>query len=218
MKRYNTPKLFYGKYCYKLIVRSPIANWFRSGDLSVIRETIDGLQQQYKEKKRIHIQTWLRTIDVSLQDLHDAQKIYTAISKQDDFRIRIEGFTIGLFSNDRDWLENLSKSISRSVEEWWEPSIVLQPNTLVMSPTMKDWGYKITLGSDVPAGFFKWFELNQDKIKAGNTLRSNINHGQTYLSGYYFYVKNEKVLNLVTLVLGPSIQRIDKIVVDNKNA
>jgi len=218
LKRYNTPKLFYGKYCYKLIVRSPIANWFRSGDLSVIRETIDRLQYQYKEKKRIHIQTWMRTIDVSLQDLHDAQKIYTAIAKEDDFRIRVEGFTISLFSNNRDWLDNLAKNISRSAEEWWEPAIVLQPNTLVMGPTMKDWQYKITLGTGVPDGFFKWYSSNKDKIKAGNTLRTNISNGQHYLCGYYFYVKNEKVLNLLTLILGPSIQRIDKIVIDNKNA
>ena len=52
---------------------------------------------------------------------------------------------------------------------------------------------------------------NQNKVKIGQVCLEEIkNNG--YVRGFYFYVRDEKVLRLVTLMIGNSITRIDKIV------
>jgi hypothetical protein len=105
-----------------------------------------------------------------------------------------------------------------NAQEWWEPDTKLEPGILVMGPKMEGWEYKITLGCNIPDGFYNWAVANADKLKVGNKLMSMIASRQRNLSGYYFYVHNDKMLNLVSLVIGPALQRVDKIVVDNESA
>lgn len=218
LRQYESQKLFYNKYPYKLVWNSPISNWFRGGDLKTIRTTLDHLQRQYKERKRIHLIIWSREVDVSIQELHQAQKVFKALSQQTDYRIRVESRFVGIYSAHKDWLWELSKEIKSGVTEWWEPSKLLQPNIMIAGPGLKGWEYKITLGAKVPKTFNQWAGNNLDKLRIGPVLKKAILENRSYLMGYYFYVKNEKMLNLVTLVLGPGISRIDKIIIEDNNA
>lgn len=218
MRLYESQKLFYNRFPYKLVWKSPISNWFRGGDLKSIRRTLDHLQRQYKERKRIHLLLWSREVDVKIQELHEAQRVFNALSQQSDYRIRVEGTDVGIYSAHRDWLWELSEQVRSHAVEWWEPKSLLQPNTLLAGPGLKGWEYKITLGAKVPREFNTWARNNLDKLRMGPTLKKTITEDKRYLLGYYFYVKNEKMLNLAALVLGAGISRIDKIIVEDNNA
>ena len=216
MKKCNTHKLFYQKYPYKILWYSELAHYFRSNDLTLAREALDRCQQLLEENGVITLPRWRSYSLVTREDLFNSQRVYTALVNTDvDYQLRIERGTFILYATDREWLHNLGKMVNAI--EWWEPQCELVPNTIVMGKKMKGWEYKITLGSNVPSDFYKWIEKNLDKIKIGKTLLTSISKEYRYLDGYYFYVKNEKMLSLVTLVLGKGIRRIDKIIVEDKN-
>lgn len=219
MKQLESTKLFYGRYPYKLVWNTPISGWFRGSDLKSIRNALDHLQRQYNERKKMHISLWSRSVVVLISELHDAQKVYTYLNKETGYRIRVEGTEVSIYSECRDWLWSLCQSIPNSVTEWWEPTNPLQPNTVILSERLKGWEYRITLGANVPKEFINWAQKNLDKLRMGSVVKFQIkNHKSPYLSGYYFYVRNDKMLSLVSLILGSSIARIDKIIIEDKNA
>lgn len=217
MKKFSTPKLFYQKYPYKILWKSPLATYFRGSDLTYAREMLDHCQQQLEENGRIIINGWRNNFIVSREDLFGAHRVYSALSTTDaEYQLRIEGSSFVIYSSDREWLYNLGNYIGAS--EWWEPTCTLEPNTIIMGPLMQGWGYKITLGGKIPKDFYTWVTNNTHKLKIGNTLLKCISKNYTYLDGYYFYVKDEKMLNLVSLVLGSGVRRVDKILVEDENA
>lgn len=220
MKRLNTNKLFYGKYSYKLIWVSPIANWFRGADLPYIRETLDSLQRQYNQEKQtlLKIHLWAKTINISLKDLHYAQIMYSALCRNKNYRVRVEGKTMIIYAEQVDWLLELIEKLGNTVEELWEPNTLIQPNTVIMTPKMTGWEYRLTFKGKIPDEFKRWALKNSDKIRIGPTLRNIIEtETYSYAHGLYFYVKNEKTISLVSLMLGNSISRIDKIIVEEQN-
>ena len=216
MKKYNTPKLFYKLYPYKIQWYSHFASYFRGDDLAYCREVLDQHHRQLKNNKVITIVKWRETVKIPITEFYKAQKVYQTLCRQSNYKIRVEHPMLTIYSTDRRWLYNLAKDID--ADEWWEPSVDLQPDVLIMGPKMAGWEFKITLGGNVPAGCYDWAEANLDKLKIGNKLRRFINNRQRYLSGYYFYVRSEKMLSLATIVLGGGIQRIDKIVIEDTNA
>lgn len=167
----------------------------------------------------MYLHVWRDKVRISAIEVVEAQKIYTELSKNKEYKLRIENQCITVYSKDRDWLYNLGCALDPAAYEWWEPQNNLEPNILIMSSKMKDWGYKITLGINVPQEFYSWAVTNSDKLKIGSKLLAMLrSHRKQSLNGYYFYVRNDKMLNLVNLVIGSGIQRIDKIVVDDRSA
>ena len=168
------------------------------------------------EGKPMYVTLWREKIRVSPVQVAEAQRIYTALSKNKNYKLRVENGYITIYSSERDWLYDLG--VLLDAQEWWEPDTKLEPGILVMGPKMEGWGYKVTLGLNVPESFHNWAITNTDKLKIGNKLMNMLINKQRGLSGYYFYVRNDKMLNLVSLVIGPGLQRVDKIVVDDRSA
>lgn len=219
MKRFDTYKLFYGRYPYKLVWNSPISHWYRGADLPYIRDTLDELQHQYNQNNKLILRFWNREVSVSTLDLYYAQKVYSSLCQNPNHRLRVEGTTVAIYSEEKDWLEALKYNVGPTVEEWWEPATLLQPNTIIMSEAMKGWEYRITFKDKLPEEFKKWALNNLDKIKIGPILRETLEESRhSYVQGLYFYVKSEKMLSMVSLILGGSISRIDKIVIEDENA
>jgi hypothetical protein len=119
-----------------------------------------------------------------------------------------------VYTNDKDWLLDLSTKVVRPVE-LWQPSDAhishLGENIIIVNRPTK-YQYKVTLGDKrVDRGFTTWLEKNHDKVKIGRMCKDAISEG-LYAANYYFYVRDERVLELVKLMITPSIRRIDKLV------
>lgn len=166
----------------------------------------------------LNIGLWNKSVVVNSKDLYYAQIVYSTLCQNNNYRLRIEGSSVVIYADTLDWLETLSKKLDDTVEEFWRPETILQPNTVIMSSKMQGWGYRLTFNGSVPIDFKKWAVKNLDKIRVGPILKEMLYTNRGYAHGLYFYVKNEKTVSLVSLMLGDSISRIDKILVEDKNA
>lgn len=208
MKKFNTTKLFYGEYLYKLVWSSPCAPYFRGNDLSYVQSMIEDHYSQANRDNKATIRTWLGITSIDLDHIHQLKSIHTALSNQ-KYKLRVEGQGLSIYSTSKEWLHELALDIH--AKEWWEPNSMLESNVIIMGPKMKGWEYRITFGTTIPDAFYNWIENNWDNVKIGKCAKRYIAKKSRYLNGYYFYVRNQKMLTVLSLVLGQGIQRIDRI-------
>lgn len=216
MNLYETTKLFWGKYLYKLAIRNELAPIFRCKNLSNARQELDNLQLNYEAGIPLERVSWNRIHYATEHAFIDAKLLYTNFKTADDYLLRIQGTRMNIYSNDHSWLKYIASILARdSVCEFWEPNIdnidVLDSNTIIV-PKSNGYEYKITLnrvlGSD---GFATFATANPHLIKAGPVLMEEMT-ASGYCNNLYFYARDMKVVQLCSLLLN-NIRRIDKLVV-----
>jgi len=216
LKKFETTKLFWSKYLYKLCINNGIGSIFRDKNLSYAREILDKLQQQYESGQPLIITSFSRETPVTELSFLDARKLYKFISRTDDWTLRIEGSTTCIYTNNREWLHTLKSAINKeNLLEIWEPNSEhlphLRSNTIIVDKS-NGYNYKVTLGpkqSDTQ-GFANWAKSNPKQVRVGPTLMQNLeSHG--YVSDLYFYARDEKTVQLCSLMLS-NIRRVDKLV------
>ena len=217
LKKCETTKLFWSKYLYKLCVRNGIGSIFRDKNLSYAREVLDTLQQQYEEGDPLIFSRYQREVPVKELSFLDARKLYNFLSKTDDYTLRIEGSSVCIYSNNREWIHTLKSAFNKvNVLEIWEPNpdhvSHLEPNTIIVDNN-NGYGFKVTLGPGIgdTSGFANWAKNNPKQVRVGPQLQHNLEHN-SYVADMYFYARDEKILRLCELMLS-NIRRIDKLVV-----
>lgn len=214
-KLYNTDKMFYNVYHSKLVVHNQLAHIFREKKWSYAKSVLDHLQKSHEQNTNLIWQRGLRHDPVSEDDFITATKFYQTFKqkKDDDFKLRVENCFFQVYSNDTAWLVELSKLTNKSVQ-LWSPAVehvgLLDSNTIIKNKPFA-YDYKISLKNRVDPSFAVWAKNNKDKIKIGSKLLRYIEHS-AYVKSMYFYVRDEKILQLIHLMIGSSILRIDKIV------
>jgi len=207
LKVRETKKLFYNEYPYKLGVFNPLAHIFREKNFKFARDVLDQLQLSYERNESLTLGSFRKkTYDVN--KFQECKWLFKELSTRDDYKIRIEYPCLQLYSNNKEWLEYIASKVESPLE-FFEPPVLLPKNTiLVEKPTI--YKYRITLSSKPDTSLAKWIEANPKLAKAGPVFLEEVaNNG--YSKGLYFYVRDEKVLNIVGLMLGRG-GRIDKIV------
>ena len=212
MDKNNTLKLFYNEYANKLVVHNQLAHLFRERQWGAAKTHLDKLQHSREQGERLE---WKRgrIIDyIDVQHLQEAQVLYNELYRKKDIKIRVENPRMQIYSNDLTFLEKLSTKITNCTE-LWSPSEefpLLAANTIVLSRPM-EYEYRVTLSGRTSQEFANWIDNNLDKIKIGKRCIEAIRRGH-YTQGLYFYVRSERYLSLLQLVIGDSIQRIDKVI------
>ena len=210
MKKCETIKLFYNEYPYKVVVRNTLSSIFREKNLAHAKDVLDEIQLLYEQNLPLVRNYGMRVEHMSHKTFFDARNLYIEFSKKLDFKLRIEADLIQVYSQEYQWLSHISEKFSAI--EFWEPRIdvpKLNKNVIVVSDPPK-FEYKVSLGENVDPALANWIISNKDKAKAGPVcLREIANNG--YVKGFYIYVRDEKVMQLLTLFIG-NIQRIDKLV------
>lgn len=212
MRHETAKKLFYNKYKYKIVLYNNLASIFRNCDLDYARCQLDMIQHQVDTgakslqlPRRVY---WSRVI--GREEFYESQILLREFGKKKDYSLRVEMSFLNIYSNDKSWLKTLEK-IATSPIEFWSPAHYvesLNENQVVVDvPDMK---YRVTLKSCDPS-FAAWCENNIDKIKIGDRLLFSIENGSD-VSGRYFYVRDEKVLTLIDLMIGSGIRRIDEVI------
>jgi len=217
LKVNETTKLFYDRYVYRATIYVPLlASIFREKKFNITRNVLDNLNQQLEEGNEQLI--WNRgprySRAIAFDTFSDAQNLYKMLSSQpfESYKLRVEGFFINYYTNEEHQFDKLVEKFKHTITEISkpEPNIKnhLRPNVIVKD---SDYEYKVTVGPSVDPSVATWFESNPDKIKIGKTFLNCIKE-ETYVKGFYFYVKNEKILSIVKIILGGRIHRIDKFV------
>tara|TARA_B110000503_G_scaffold24058_1_gene37842 strand:- start:772 stop:1476 length:705 start_codon:yes stop_codon:yes gene_type:complete len=223
LKHSETRKLFFTEYLYKLVLRNDLSNIFRTElqgkeKLSYVRKQLDQLTENYRNNLPLYKKAWRAEVALSETDYFDAITVYNALKNSNDYKIRIDPYSqVTLFSNNKALLLDLANKLYTSHVEFWEPKAehisLLSNKTKIkivdVPPTLE---LKVYFNSKkVNAEFAAWINANRDKCKIGDIAFSSI-HKHGYLSGLYMFVRDEKVLNLVMLIVGNSIRSVEKLV------
>lgn len=212
----ETTKLFYNKYLYKLGIYNPLGTIFRNKNFAYASTVLDKLQANYEDGLPLEVTYVMRKQPIRIPDFLDAQILYNELSRyKEDYLFRVEGSTLGIYSNDKEWCKRLAYKL-KNAKDFTEPQADLvqflreNTNTIIVD---KDFGYeyKITLNGACPATFADWLKANRDKVKVTDNLIDHIKDGQ-YVQGRYFYARSENVLMLIRLIILDNMQRVDKLV------
>jgi hypothetical protein len=172
LKQFESRKLFFSEYLYKLVLRNELNVIFRSElqkkeKLSYARQELDRLAENYRNNLPLQKKAWRADIQLDTHDYFDAMTIYTALKSSDEYKLRVD------------------------------------PRSL----PLKVWFNSTRINKD----FANWIRANSDKCKIGKIALEGLeNYG--YLNGLYIYLRDEKILNLVTLLAGNSIRNVEKLV------
>jgi hypothetical protein len=210
LKRFDTVKLFYDEYPYKLVVRNSLSHIFRDKNLPNAKQEIDKLQDFLVKGQPLTRTTYLRSETVELQTFLEAQKLYIEFNQFTDYKLRIENPLMQIYSHNYEWLVNITRRVKNCIE-LWEPNskVQLEPN-VILTDKPSIFEYKVTLGLEVDPGLATWITANPDKAKAGATcLKEIANKG--YTRDFYIYIRDEKILQLLNLFVS-NIARVDKLV------
>ena len=206
----ETVKLFYNEYTCKLVVRNRLANLFREKQYANAKLQLDILQSDFENGKPLQLTRHRRIEPIDTVDLQDAQVLFNSLSQNNNHKVRIEAPKIQVYSNDKEWIQRLAYKLKTCLE-FWQPAEnnILTTNTVILSRKIP-YQFRVTLAARTNVEFSAWCDNNQDKVKIGTKCLKEIRKGG-YTQGYYFYVRDEKVLNLLYLIIGNSIARIDKV-------
>jgi hypothetical protein len=223
LKLFETCKLHYGKYLYKVVIHNSLNVIFRSefqkdNMLGHAREKLDVLTEQFRKGAPLMQSVYRTYREVTIDDYLDAKDIYTCFKSIKDYKIRVApSSSLTIYSNDRDILLTIISKIRNSNIEFWEPgneakTLLLNNSNIILISTPTDFPIKVTLGNQkVNSDFANWLKANTDKSKIGSVALDCISKNG-WCSGYYFYLRDEKVLSLIMLLVGSNIRRVDKLV------
>lgn len=216
MKLFETTKLFYGEYLYKLSVKNRLSAIFRERNLSYARQVLDKLQHEYENGQRLYLYQGSREKPVTEENFQDAKRLFNYFSRFDDYKLRVESHTLSIYANDIKWLEKISNEIDPyNVESMHKPDPKFIENlesNIILVNTDSGYQYKVTFGGNRGSSeFAAWAERNPKLIKLGPITKKALLE-QGYINGMYFYARDERTLQLCNLMLS-NIRRIDKLVV-----
>ncbi len=206
-----------------MVFRNELNSIFRSDlqkkeKLSYARRELDRLAEDYRNNFPLFKRAWRTDIPIANNDYFDAMTLYSALKNSNEYKLRIDPYsTITLFSNNREFLLTLGNKLNTTAVKFWEPNVayieLLKSKTKIQivdevpKLPLKVWFNSTRVNKD----FANWLRANDDKCKIGKiALESLESYG--YLNGLYIYLRDEKVLSLVTILAGASIRSVDKLV------
>lgn len=216
MQKYHTNKLFYDKYLYKIVIVNSLSHIFRSKNFRYARKVLDKLQLDYEAGHPLELASWRKVKTVDESTFIDARNICSYLSGLGDYMMRIEYNTMGLYSNNKADLLELTNIINpERIYAFHEPSekykSLLHPGVIIVEDDDFAFEYKVTLGNTTNcSGFANWAKANSNQIKIGDVALTALEQNQ-YAENYYFYARDEKTLQLCNLMLN-KIRRVDKII------
>lgn len=227
MYKFESVKLFYNKFYYKLELFTGAAFLFRNKDLKTVKQTIDEFWANIDLVKTRDINNWPTTLSYSTrywlqrfnpteEDINNCQKLHTYLSQTDKTaKVRVEITNLSIYSNLKDPLWKLGDSLSSPFVQFYEPSDEvkdkLKPNVLFHSFADK-YKYKITLGKVYDSSLAAYIKANNNNfVKAGPACIEAIeNLSIGSYNNFYIYVRDDNILNLLSM-FGFETKRIEEL-------
>ena len=194
-----------GTYQYKVVLVCAGAGYFRSNNLDYALERLKEVNPKSLSNQ------WYYGIKTQ-DDLDYGFKLHNALSKLDNYTIRIESPWLSFYSNSHKDVDSICKLDRQKVKYVCVPPSVgsLDKNTVVMPKI--DFDFKVTLGKTTSNyhGFVEWADSNS-KLKLTKTCRRDLSKDNSW-GGSYFYITGEKNLLMAKMHLGGCINKIERIV------
>lgn len=190
----NTVRLFHKEFKYKIVFVTGNAFMFRLPDhrFNFIIENRFGTFNS-EEKK-------------------DLLRLKNILQHETNYRVRVEGSLMSIYSNDELLIQKLAKEVHLKIKYVSRPlpeAIAHLEQNKIVTKTI-DEKYKVVLNEKSKdfSSFVEWCK-NNDKVRiSDNTLRRLLKNRR---SEVFFYVKDEKCLTLVKLMIGDAIRKVEEV-------
>ena len=200
---HDTKKLFYKKYLYKISLTNELNNIFRaelqkSKNLAYTRDKLDEFASSYRNGEPL-VQTFFRTErEIPMEHYIDAKNLYLILKNQSgNFKVRVEvGTSLAIYTNDENLLDNITDRLEHTIDGVWLPAIPIRV-------LFKD--------ERISPDFANWLRANRDKSRIGDKALQSIDD-HNHMNGFYFHVRDEKVLSIVHMLIGHAIRGIYNLV------
>jgi hypothetical protein len=218
LQNFNSNTKFYDKYWYKLEIYNSLAHIFREKNFAYSQSCLETIEQDYNKGKELLLKRAFITTPISVNHFLDAKVLYNSfINHRDDFSVRVENPILNIYSNNKEWLLDIDKKVKTECK-FYQPSdavkeLLDREKHIIIVKRPTPYKYRVTLKNRVPPEFAKWIDNNRDKVKIGSSAYKYIS-SNGWAHGYYFYVTTEKVLSMLSIIIGGNIQRIEEVVVD----
>lgn len=221
LKLFETKKLHYGQYLYKLVLSNELSFIFRTdlqknSKLSYAKVILDQLNLQYRNNEPLTRQKYNTIKEVNELHYLDAKDIYSILNKSSGYKLRCESGTLAIYSNDRDLLYKIVNKTRLQNAEIWEPDhstveILKSKEKIKIVDYQPLLQYQVHLNyKKIDSRFANWLISNQDKSRVGPKALESIQEGSA--GNFYFYVRDEKVLSLISILIGHNIRSVDKLI------
>lgn len=196
------------------------ASIFRNKDFNYAKYRLDLWNQDISKGIQPSFGLYRTNKTISVSDIHFAHKLLKIFSRPPcEYTLRIEGFTINIFSNNVNWLNQLVTDLGDNAYEFAEPENHNVTTYLLDNPSHEitnrkdDFQYKVKTKFTRKSfkSFGNWCTTAQN-IKISKQFLDELLSDQSLYEGRTIYVKDEKTLNIVTLFIGEGIQSIVKLV------
>ncbi len=184
----TTTKLFFNKYCYKIVIVARDSYIFRY-------QNDDGKYGVKENGKRYSYN----------------QKVMKYLDSLEDYEVRVESPLVSIYTNDKkdiDFIGNIDKTAVKYISVP-NKNTNLQEGVIILPKV--DFEFKVTVGSTKQnyEAFVNWAEGNS-KARLTKSCKEDLLRNSSW-GGTYFYITGEKNLLLAKMHLGSVINRVDRI-------
>jgi hypothetical protein len=205
----TTKKLFFGKFVNKVAVQTSLAGYFRGNKLDKIKLDINIVSRRITDKlQSVQIGgSWSKKY-AKIEDVQIALEIVGILESLTDYTLRVEGWTLSIYSND-DVIKKVTNIKNIHIEETSQAAddkikefLLTTPKAIIRKEYTHK--YKVTVNAlwDSADSFTTW----ADKLPKIKTT------GNSYKFGGYFYVADEKTLSLCHIFLSDKVRKVEKLV------
>ena len=133
-----------------------------------------------------------------------------------NYKIRVEtGTSLTVYTNDIALLENITNRVEHTVQGIWQPAIgtkhLLEHDTIIVD-RKPEFPIRVLLKDEkVPTDFANWLRANRDKSRIGDKALQAVDNSY-HLGGFYFHVRDEKVLSIVHMLIGHAVRGVYNLV------
>lgn len=211
---YETKSLFYNQYLYKLVIKNHCSHLFRDKNLNYARINLDRMQSSLDENNVILTMYGIRERFISHDDFRSAKTMLNVFSSfdPDEYKLRIENPTMNVYTNSNSVITNLVSRLT--IEEYWQPNpknLSKLDKNVILVDTDTGFDYRVTFNHrSIDYSFYNWVLNNKGKVKIGRIALEAVEQGGA--CGLYFYVRDEKILQLISLLIGHNFQSVQRIV------
>jgi len=220
IKQRESLKLHYGKYLYKVCLTNQLSNLFSSHRTEQYRAmSLNDLKTDYENGTALQLTRWRSCTIIDNEDFKDALVLHQVFQKYPDYRKRVDfGNSITIYTSDDDMLDELVDNLSNSINEVHKPKEVIEAfltqniGTAIVK-TLPEHEFRVYLkGNRIDPSFANWLRANRDKCKVGEMTLWNIENSSYHTNNNYFYIKNEKVLTMVRMIIGHNIRKVERLI------
>lgn len=205
MKLNKTKKLFHKAYPFKVILH---AEWLNHARLNNTNYHINNDRNKKFKKEIDSITNWVK--------LHN---------DKDRFKYRKEWNSLHIYFTERETISELKSLFGKNITSMWEPDeeyldLLMSKKLVILANELPhDCRYKVFVKSskmptNIKQNLLKYANNNKDLVVIPGSLEEFLRSEKSYWwnTQLYFYVKNEKILLLIQMLVSGNVKDVYQII------